>query len=139
MTTKDKLLSAIVTKFLFSELCLFAVGVWYSHSQPFPPHRSHSNTCCPAPPVCRFLPRALYQTSSFALRISPSCTFTPSPRSSLKAACPELVPLLISFSPSGFCTHLESIAASVMLPRSQCSAASMRERQRLALLLIPTA
>lgn len=48
----------------------------------------------------------------------------------LKSCLPKLVPLLISFSASGFCTHLEFIAASVVLPRSQCSAARwVRERQ----------
>lgn len=122
MTKKHKLIGAIVAEYLVSELCLSAVGVWCSYSQPFT-----ASGLSQALALLLLLQADSYPQPSarpcLLLRISPSCTFTPNLKSSSKAACPKLVSLLISFSASGFCTHLESTAASVMLPRSQCSAA----------------
>lgn len=94
VSTKDKLLHAIDRSAL---LVNSACSVWCSCSQPFSPCRSHSSACSLAPLQGRFLPTALWQARSFALRISPSCTFTHNLRSSLKAACPNPVLCLFHF------------------------------------------
>lgn len=99
--------------------------MWCSHSQPFSPCRSHSSACSLAPPAGQIpthspMPGQVFCSEN--LSISQSKVL-------LKSCLPKASPLLISFSASGFCIYLESIAASVMLPRSQCSSQHELERQ----------
>lgn len=108
---------------------MFAVVVWCSHSQLFSPCRSRSSACSSAPPVEQIpthspLPGQVFCSENLSILYIYSQS-----KVLLKCCLSKASPLLISFSASVFCTYLESIAASVMLPRSQCSAASMRERQ----------